>query len=113
MKKIFIYAVLIGMWIAPGLYCENTAVAMVGNKIVLESDVRLKMQEANNNYEEALRDVVIENMLLFEADKERIEVVPEELAFEIEQIKQRFPDEASFYAALEKDNMLTVYCKYA
>ena len=43
MKKLFIYAVLIGMCFAQGLYCKNAAVAMVGNKIILESDVRSKM----------------------------------------------------------------------
>ncbi|NLG11587.1 MAG: hypothetical protein GX554_00925 [Elusimicrobia bacterium] len=105
MKKLFIYAVLIGMCFAQGLYCKNAAVAMVGNKIILESDVRSKMSEISGDYEVALRDVVIENMLLFEAEKEGIIIEPEEFAFEVERIKQGFADEASFYAALDKENM--------
>jgi len=103
MKKIIICAILI--CITAGLYCENASVVMVGNKIVLESDVRAKMKEENKEYEEALRDAVIEKMLLFQAEKEGIVVTSEELTSEIERIKKRFPDEASFYTALEKDNI--------
>jgi len=88
MKKIIISVILI--CIAIGLYCEDTSVVMVGNKVVLESDVRAKMKEENKNYEEALRDAVIEKMLLFQAEKEGIVVTSEELTFEIGQIKKRF-----------------------
>lgn len=103
MKKTIICLILIG--ITAGLYCENASVVMVGNKVVLESDVRTKMKEENKNYEEALRDIVVEKMLLFQAEKEGIVVSSDELSFEIERIKKSFPDEASFYAALEKNNV--------
>ncbi|MCM8820627.1 MAG: peptidyl-prolyl cis-trans isomerase [Candidatus Omnitrophica bacterium] len=103
MKKIIFCAILI--CVISELYCENSSVVMVGNKVIFESDVRMKMKEENKNYEEALRDVVIERMLLFQAEKEGIVVSPDELTLEIERIKKRFPDEASFYKALEKDNV--------
>ncbi|HOL21861.1 MAG TPA: hypothetical protein PLQ41_03275 [bacterium] len=103
MKKIIICTILI--CVISGLYCENASVVMVGNKVVLESDVRTRMKEENKNYEEALRDIVIEKMLLFQAEKEGIEVSSDELTLEIERIKKRFPDEATFYKALEKDNI--------
>ena len=38
-------------------------------------------------------------------EKEGIIIEPEEFAFEVERIKQGFADEASFYAALDKENM--------
>ncbi|MCM8762029.1 MAG: peptidyl-prolyl cis-trans isomerase [Candidatus Omnitrophica bacterium] len=103
MKKIIICAILI--CVISGLYCENTSVVMVGNKVVFESDVRMKMKEENKDYEEALRDVVIEKMLLFQAENEGIVVSLDELTLEIERIKKRFPDEVSFYKALEADNI--------
>ncbi|MCX8082946.1 MAG: peptidyl-prolyl cis-trans isomerase [bacterium] len=103
MKKIFICVMLVCITFT--LHCENSSVVMVGNKVVLESDVRIKMKEENKNYEEALRDIVIEKLLLFQAEKEGIEVSPEELTFEVERIKKRFPDEASFYKALNIDNI--------
>ncbi|MCM8829793.1 MAG: peptidylprolyl isomerase [Candidatus Omnitrophica bacterium] len=103
MKKVIFCAILI--CVISGLYCENASVVMVGNKVVFESDVRMKMKEEGKDYEEALRDVVIEKMLLFQAEKEGIVVSPDELTLEIEHIKKRFPDEASFYKALEKENI--------
>lgn len=96
---------LIIIFIAGFLYCENSSVVMVGNKVILESDVRTRMKEEKKNYEEALRDIVIEKMLLFQAEKEGLTVSEEELSYEIERIKKGFPDEATFYKALEKDNI--------
>lgn len=103
MKKIIAYLVLICMTAI--LYCDDSSVVMVGNRVVLESEVRTKMKEENKNYEEALRDIVIEKMLLYQAEKEGITVSQDEISSEIERIKKRFPDEASFFAALAKDNI--------
>ncbi|MBN1445201.1 MAG: hypothetical protein JW957_03735 [Candidatus Omnitrophica bacterium] len=93
------------VFLAGAACCENMSVVMVGNKVILESDVRAKMGEINKDYENALRELVVERMLVFQAEQEGIAATPEEVAFETARIKANFPDEQAFLEGLAKENL--------
>ncbi len=93
------------VFLAGAAYCENMSVVMVGNKIILDSDVRVKMSEINKDYENALRELVVERMLVFQAEREGMEAMSEEVAFETARIKANFPDEQAFLEGLAKENL--------
>ncbi len=87
------------------IYCEDVSVVMVGDKVVLENDIRAKMRDENKDYQEALRDIVSEKLLLLQAEREGIEVTKEEVDSEINRIMKRFPDEKAFFSQLEKEKI--------
>jgi len=93
------------IFLAGAAYCENMSVVMVGNKVILDSDVKVKMSEISKDYQNALRELVVEKMLVFQAEQEGIEAAPEEIAFETARIKANFPDEQAFLEGLAKENM--------
>jgi foldase protein PrsA len=96
---------LLFIWLVGAGYCEDVSVVMVGNRVVLESEVRAKMREENKDYEEALRSLVSERLLLLQVEKEGIEVTIEEIDSEINRIMERFPDEKTFLLQLEKEDI--------
>jgi parvulin-like peptidyl-prolyl isomerase len=87
------------------VWCENASVVMVGNKVVLGSDVRVKMREENVDYEEALRRLIFEKLLLLQAEKEGMQVYEGEIDYEINRIIKNFPDERTFFQQMEKENV--------
>lgn len=103
MKKLF-FLFLVGFLAGVG-YCKDVSVVMVGNKVVMESDVRAKMRDENRNYDEALRELVSEKLLLTQAEKEGITATDAEMAAEINRIAKRFPDEKVFMQQMEKEGI--------
>lgn len=85
-------------------YCD-VSVVMVGNKVVLESEIRAKMRNENRNYDDALRELVSEKLFLLEAEKQGLTVTDAEREAEIKRIIKRFPDEQAFMNQLEKEGI--------
>jgi len=103
MKKII--SLITVILLAGTAYCGNMSVVMVGNKAIVESDVQTRMREENKNYDDALRELVVEKMLVFQAEREKIEATADEVSSEEARIKSNFPDEKAFLEGLEKENM--------
>jgi parvulin-like peptidyl-prolyl isomerase len=93
------------MLFAGNALCGDVSVVMVGNRVVMESDIRAKMREEDRNYDEALRELVTETLFLLQAEKEGIAATEAETTSEINRIMKNFPDEKAFMAQLEKENM--------
>jgi len=103
MKRIIL---ICAVFLFSALNCrpDNRSVAIVGNKTILESDIKAKMA-GQMGYDEALKELMIEKMLSFQAEKEGIKVTPGELDEEISRIKKGFKDEKSFMESLVERNI--------
>jgi len=102
--KILVCLFAILLLIVPKAYTENKSVIIVGNKIILQSDIQAKISEIGDS-KKAVEELIIETMLVFQAEKEGITVTPKEVEDEIKRIKQSFADEEAFLQYLSKRNI--------
>ena len=84
---------------------KDRVVAFVGNKVILESEIKERMEKSRKVFDEVLKDLIKEKLLIVKAEKENINVEKEEVEREIERIKKRFPDENTFLLALKKEGL--------
>lgn len=110
MKKFICLLIISMLFVSLHVSSENKSVASVGNKIILESDIKRKMA-GSISYEDALKELILENMLLFKAESEGIEITPEELEAEMQKIRQNFPDGMDFPGYLDSINISYAYFK--
>ncbi|HNS32179.1 MAG TPA: hypothetical protein PKN36_04300 [bacterium] len=109
-KLILLYAVFI--FITIEVFSENKSVVTVGNKMIFESDIKANMA-GNKEYKESMNELILQKMLVFQAEAEGHQATEEEVADEIKKIKGSFPDEASFLNNLSNQNMSYTLLKAA
>ncbi|MCM8772285.1 MAG: SurA N-terminal domain-containing protein [Candidatus Omnitrophica bacterium] len=97
MKKLFLFLSLFIFSISG----ENKIVAFVGNKPIFEKDILIKSQIGNISFPLAFKTLIEERLLLYEAEKQGIEVNEKEVANEIEKIKKNFVSLQDFYNYLK------------
>jgi len=90
------------------LFAQNRIVAIVGNKVIFESDVIRKSKIENIDYSTSLNLLIEEKLLLYWAEKENIEVKKEEIDNEIKRIKKSFPKIEDFYNYLKSVGLNSV-----
>jgi len=101
MRKI-LFLVLLSPLLSTG---QDRIVAFVGDKVILESEIKMRMERSESCFDEVLENLIEEKLLLIKAEKEKIVVEEEELKKEIERIKRKFPDEKSFFLSLKKEKL--------
>ncbi|MGC8976254.1 MAG: SurA N-terminal domain-containing protein [Candidatus Ratteibacteria bacterium] len=99
-----IFLIILNLTFAP-LFCQEKIVAIVGNKIITEKDIIRKSKIEKINYQNSLNSLIEEKLLLYQAEKENIEVKDEEIKSEIERIKRNFSDPGDFYKYLKNINL--------
>jgi foldase protein PrsA len=103
MKKILIFFFLI---IFP-IFTQDKIVAIVGDKPIFEKEIVLRSFRDKIDYSTSLNYLIEEKLLLYQAEKNKIEVTDEEVKNEIERIKKNFPSLKEFYDYL-KENKINI-----
>ncbi|HOK56086.1 MAG TPA: SurA N-terminal domain-containing protein [bacterium] len=98
MKRFLIFFFLFVLTV----FGEDKIVAIVGNKPVFEKEVVLRSKRDKIDYPIALQVLIEEKLLLYQAEKNKIEVSDEEIKNEIERIKKNFPSLKEFYNYLNE-----------
>lgn len=101
MKKILI----VFFFLLFSLFCEDKIVALVGNKVIFESEIIKRVNEEKIPYSISLEKLIEEKLLLYRAEKEGIGVSEDEIKNEIKKIKENFPSNKEFYNYLKKQGL--------
>ena len=92
---------------------QDRSVITVGNRMIFESEIRGRMETDKRPYEEVAKELTVEKMLAYQADREGITVTREEVEAEVKRINGTFPDEASFINSLARQNLSLAGLKVA
>lgn len=118
MKKIFLAVLLIASLALTG--CGQKVAATVNGKKIYEDEVEKRFEilkgqyqtngEMDGNAEKELKESVIDSLIneiliTEEAARQNVEVSKEEVNSRIGEVKGNFPDEKSFFKALEENKM--------
>ena len=103
MKKILIFFFLITF----GIFAQDKIVAIVGDKPIFEKEIILKSYRDKIDFSTSLQYLIEEKLLLYQAEKNKIEISDEEIKNEIERIKKNFPSIKEFYDYL-KENRINI-----
>lgn len=87
---------------------EDRSIAMVGNKIIWDNDVKERAQVRGLSYEKALLDLIEEKLLIVQAKKENIPVSKEEIDNRFNFIVEEWKKNGHDFVKFIKDNGLTV-----
>lgn len=101
MKKFFI----IFFFFFSFLFSQDKIVAIVGDKLIFEKEIIKKMKDEKIPYSLSLEKIIEEKLLLYQAEKEGINVTDEEIKNEIKKIKKNFQSDSEFYNYIKKQDM--------
>ncbi|MCL5409008.1 MAG: SurA N-terminal domain-containing protein [Candidatus Omnitrophica bacterium] len=87
---------------------ENEVYAIVGNKIILKSAIEQRANLENITFDSALKQLIEEDMLLYEADKKNIKVSSSQVNERLQQIEKGFPSTSEFETFLRKNGFSSI-----
>ena len=87
---------------------SDSTCAAVGNRLIWKSDVQKRMDMRKGSFEEALGELIEENMLGFEAEKEKIEVTPDEISDRISAMEKKIGTKNDFVQFLNASGFLSL-----
>jgi len=107
MKKKYLLFLLFGFITC--LYCGTDAtIATVGKRIIWQNDVKERAQTRGISFEEALLQLIEENLLIIQAKKENISVSKEEIDNRLDLIVNEWKKRNVDFLSFIKENGLTV-----
>ncbi|MCM8810994.1 MAG: SurA N-terminal domain-containing protein [Candidatus Omnitrophica bacterium] len=101
MKKISILFLIFVFFI----FGQDRVIVVVGNKPIFESEVIYRSKKDKIDFSLALQKLIEEKLLLYQAEKNKIEVSKEEIKEEIDMIKKSFPSLNEFYDYLKQSQI--------
>ncbi|MCK9266214.1 SurA N-terminal domain-containing protein [bacterium] len=89
---------------------DNRSVVTVGNKAILENEIKAQMGQTSD-YKSTIERLIFEKLLIFQAEQEGFKATPEEIESEIAKIKLTFTDETTFWQHLSQNNISPIFFK--
>ncbi len=102
--KIFILFLFVGAIINTYAFqIKDEIYAIVGNRIILKSSIQKRATLENITFDNALNQLIEENLLLYETKKENITASSKEVNQKLNKIKEQFPSSSDFIKLLNKN----------
>ncbi|MCL5674745.1 MAG: hypothetical protein M1501_03250 [Candidatus Omnitrophica bacterium] len=112
MKKIIKTFILFGLIVSVvssyAFQKEDEVYVIVGDKVILKSIIQQRAALENIPFDNAMKQLIEENLLLYEADKENIKVPPDEITKRLNEIEKKFPSSPDFLKFLHKNNFTDI-----
>lgn len=102
-KTFVLFGFIIAIASAYAFQKKDEVYAIVGNKVIMKNTIQKRANLENIPFDSALKQLIEEDMLLYEADKEKIKVSSPAITQRLNEIEKKFPSSSEFLKFLIKN----------